>query len=149
MVSPSISSTKRRTPCVDGCCGPMLRTMECSPTPAVPCCWASAMTSSTPGRIMSGAAVGDIGETFLPVPFDRVVLAQGMALPVGGHHNAGEAGMAGEVDAEQVEDLALIEVRRGPDVGDGWDGELVRVQPNDEADALLHTEREERVGELD
>ena len=30
-VSPSSSSTRRSTPCVDGCCGPMLMTMRSSP----------------------------------------------------------------------------------------------------------------------
>jgi NADH-quinone oxidoreductase subunit D len=30
MVSPSISSSKRNTPCVDGCCGPMFRIMVLS-----------------------------------------------------------------------------------------------------------------------
>ncbi len=58
---------------------------------------------------------------YLAVAFDGVVLAQGMALPVVGHHDAGEARVAGEVDAEEVEDFALVEVGGGPDGGDGGD----------------------------
>ena len=30
-VSPEISRTRRSTPCVEGCCGPMLMTMRSSP----------------------------------------------------------------------------------------------------------------------
>src|ERR1017187_79136 len=162
MVSPSISNTRRSTPCVDGCCGPMLSTIECSPVPVLPWRLASAMTSSIPGVIMSGAAIGAISmcaftleprtwylEPGLPVAFDGIVLAQGMALPVFGHHDAREARVAGKVDAEEVEYLALVKVRRGPDGGDGIECEIGGVEPDGQANPLPQTVRDDVVGELE
>src|ERR1035441_9367073 len=71
MASPSISSTRRSTPWVDGCCGPMLSTIVWSPVPALPCSRAFSTTSSIPGVIMSGAAMGAIERCLpLPVAFD-------------------------------------------------------------------------------
>ena len=37
-----------------------------------------------------------------------IVLAQGMALPVVGHQDAAQIGMAFEADAEEIEDFALV-----------------------------------------
>src|SRR5450631_950652 len=137
MASPSISSTRRRTPWVDGCCGPMLSTIVWSLVPALPCVFALAMTSSMPGVIMSGAAMGAMRVPLsdaagLSVAFDGIVLAQRMTFPVIGHHDARKAGMAGEVDAEQVEDLALVKVRRWPDGSDGIKSEIDGVEQNGE-----------------
>src|SRR6185312_7898742 len=72
-----------------------------------------------------------------------------MAGPVVGHHDACEARMAGEVDAEEIEDLALIEVCGGPDAGDGGDAEVGGVEAYSDAQALLERVREDCVGELD
>ena len=54
----------------------------------------------------------------------RVVLAQRVTVPVVGHEDAGEIGMADEVDAEEVVRLALGEVRARdtPAVSDGTVG---------------------------
>ena len=51
-------------------------------------------------------------------PADPVVLAQGMALPVLGHEDPGQVGMAGEQDAEHVEGLALHGLGPGVEVQD-------------------------------
>src|SRR3989442_11102501 len=51
-------------------------------------------------------------------PFERIVLALRMALPVFGHENPEAIGMPGEVDAEQVEHFALEPVRGRPDARD-------------------------------
>ena len=51
----------------------------------------------------------------------RVVLAQRVADPVVGHEDAGEVGVAGELDAEQVVDLALGEVHARVQVGEARD----------------------------
>src|ERR1035437_1687360 len=161
IASPSISSTRRSTPCVDGCCGPMLSTIECSPMPPVPWLCASAMTSSIPGMIKSGAATGAMEPAFasnleprtlnplyLSVAFDGIVLAQRMAFPVFRHHDPREARMAGKVDAEEVEYFALVKVRRGPDRGDRIDGEVSRFKPYNEAHALFQPVREDVIREL-
>ena len=41
--------------------------------------------------------------------------------------------MAAEVNAEQVEDLALIKVRGGPHGSNAVDGRFVAIEPDDEA----------------
>ena len=55
------------------------------------------------------------------VALHRIVLAQRMAFPVLGHHDAAQVGVTVEVNAEEVEDLALVEVGGGPDGGDAVD----------------------------
>ena len=55
----------------------------------------------------------------LPIAFDGIVLAQWMAIPIFGHHDACKARMAGEVDAEEVKNLAFVEICRGPDRSNG------------------------------
>ena len=94
MVSPSISSSRRSTPCVDGCCGPMFRTIV----------WSCDGSSTGVGFM---CAISDT--------LDGIVLAERMAFPVFRHHDARQVGMAIEANAEQVEDLALEEVRARPD----------------------------------
>ena len=51
-------------------------------------------------------------------PLERIVLPLRKALPVVGHQDAPAIGMAGEVHAEHVVDLALEPVRGRPDAGD-------------------------------
>src|SRR5438128_6177320 len=115
--SPSSLSTTRSTPCVLGCCGPML------------------ITSSLVSNIAPWWTVGELfnlrlllGLTqFQPVDrifhqqlaraFERVVLPLRMALPVLGHQNAPPIGMSDEIHAEHVEHLALEPVRSRPDAG--------------------------------
>ncbi len=48
------------------------------------------------------------------VSLHRVVLAQGVALPVVGHHDAAQVGMAGKANAEEIEDFALVDNWRRP-----------------------------------
>ena len=55
----------------------------------------------------------------------RVVLAQGVAVPVLGHEDPGQVGMALEDDAEHVEHLALEGVGPGVQVDDGRHGRVV------------------------
>ena len=45
-----------------------------------------------------------------------------MPLPIVGHHDAAQIGMAFKANAEQIEDFALVKVGRGPDRSDGLDG---------------------------
>jgi hypothetical protein len=51
-VSPSSSSTRRSTPCVAGCCGPMLMSM-CSPA------MSSCTSYASPSTGMMGACTSD------------------------------------------------------------------------------------------
>ena len=108
------------------------------------------MTSSTPGSIAVGPVRRGLQRWMpLAVALHGIVLAQRVAVPVVGHHDAGEARVAGEVDAEEVEDFALVEVGGGPDGGDGVDGEVVAVDAGDEADALFQRVREDMIGDLE
>jgi hypothetical protein len=45
---------------------------------------------------------------------DGIVLAQGVPLPIVGHEDAGEIGVALEADTEHVEDLPFPEADSGP-----------------------------------
>src|ERR671919_1925 len=96
-VSPCSSNMSRNTPCVLGCCGPMLRIIVWSSSGSSGRSWAGA------GRCSSPRA------RFLELHGDDalvVVLAERMAFPVLRHEDAGQVGMVGELDAEHVVHLA-------------------------------------------
>src|SRR5712692_5847669 len=100
--SPSSLRITRSTPCVEGCCGPILRT-----------------NSVESRNVVSGMdllAAFDV--QILPYPslvlLDQAVfLAQREALPLLGEKDSAHVWMAFELDAEHVEDLALQPVCRG------------------------------------
>src|SRR5881394_2724210 len=103
-VSPSSSSATRSTPCVEGCCGPMLRVMV------------SVRTGLDLARLKlpelgrgHGAPRRVVCERHLFVA-ERGILAQRPAHPVLGQENAREVRVPGELDAEEVEGLALVPV---------------------------------------
>src|SRR6266545_1121839 len=106
-VSPSSSSTTRSTPCVEGCCGPMLRVM---------------VSVRTVGHLLrsqllevgrrNGAAGRVVREGHLLVA-ERRVLAQRPPFPVVGEQDARKVGVAGERDPVEVVGLALVPVGRG------------------------------------
>ncbi len=70
-----------------------------------------------------------------------VVLTQGMALPPGRVEDSPQARVALEDDAEHVEDLALVPLGHGPDVGDAGQGELRLAQCDLQADVLVPLQR--------
>src|SRR5881397_45272 len=104
-VSPSSSSTTRSTPCVDGCCGPMLSVMVSVRT-----------VLHLPGLELLEVGVGldavrrVVRERDFLVT-ERRVLAQRPAHPFLGQQDAGEIGMPGELDPVEVVLLALEPVR--------------------------------------
>src|ERR1017187_3300685 len=100
--SPSSLRMTRSTPWVEGCCGPMLR------------------TNSVESRKVESGILGLLA-AFNPQVFldpalvllkNGVVLAQRIALPFLGHQDAPQIGVAGELDAEHVEYLALQPIGR-------------------------------------
>src|SRR5262247_1621963 len=99
MTSPSVRSTRRSTPCVLGCCGPMLTSISSVRT--------SNSTTRGSSRVRGMAVVS--GQLFSTdsVILQRhfVVFAQRMAFPVFGTENAIEIGMAEKTHAGKVEDL--------------------------------------------
>src|SRR5271165_5816029 len=112
----------------------MLRTMRRGPV--LDC--ASSGSTATPGA----TAIGLVSLMCLnPRPRNRVILAQRMAFPFVGQHDAAQVGMFQEAYAEQVEHLALIPVRGAPHGGHGIDNRVNSPQPAFQAHALLAVER--------
>src|SRR5271157_795683 len=100
--SPSSLRMTRSTPWVEGCCGPMLRT-----------------SSVESRKVVSGilASLAAFNAQVFPHPAlvllnNGVVLAQRIALPFLGHQDAPQVRVAGELDAEHIECLALQPIGR-------------------------------------
>src|SRR5678815_3387741 len=107
-VSPSSSSTTRSTPCVDGCCGPMLRVMVSVRTVS----HLLRLELLQLGRGLR-AVRRVVRERDLFVA-ERGILAQRPAHPVLGQQDAGQVGVPGELDAVEVVGLALVPVGGRP-----------------------------------
>src|SRR6202011_5575766 len=116
MFSPSSSITTRSTPCVDGCCGPMLRVIRCLPISSGVGC-----ASSMPTLVLSSCMAFLFVLVAVLVAVHRIVLAQWMAFPIGRHHDAAQVGVIAETDSEHVESFALVPVRAAPDARYGVD----------------------------
>src|SRR5271169_5484855 len=71
-----------------------------------------------------------------------------MPLPILGHHNAAQIRMTSEVDAEEIEDLPLVEVGGGPDRSNAVERGGVTVETNYEAQALFQRVRKDVVRDL-
>src|SRR5262249_5997237 len=105
-VSPSSTSSRRSTPCVDGCCGPS----------------ETVISVSESGSGFRSIAIEDVSTTISlasivsSVALDREVLAQRMALVIRRHQDPAQVGVAVEGDAEHVVHLALEPVRSLPHV---------------------------------
>src|SRR4051812_43948957 len=120
--SPSRRSTTRSTPCVLGCCGPMLITSSLVSNIAP--CTAPPVSSALPVLLNVGLVaclpqlqpVLRVFHQELAGPFERIILPLRKALPVFGHEDPPAIGMTGEVHAEHVVDLAFEPVRGRPDL---------------------------------
>src|SRR5208283_5308586 len=98
--SPSSLRITRNTPCVDGCCGPMLRT--------------SSVESKKVVSGMASLAAFDSQVLLHPAVVlleDSVVLTQRVSLPLFRQQDAPHIRMAGERDSEHIEDFAFQPVR--------------------------------------
>src|SRR5262245_55213467 len=107
-VSPSSSSTTRSTPCVAGCCGPMLSVMVSVRT-----------VGHFLGRELLEIRIGNrapgrvVRERHFLVA-ERRILAQRPAHPFLGQQDAREVRMTVEDDPVEVVGLALVPVGGGP-----------------------------------
>src|SRR5438046_10453584 len=126
ITSPSARTTKRSTPCVEGCWGPMLRVMSSVARP--PSRVSRCTSTSNPARPISASRL----QQALPRGRDAVVLlgrdavlAQRMPRPVLRHEDAAEIGVALAADAREVEDLALLPVGVAPQAGNRGDDRVV------------------------
>src|SRR6476659_10471710 len=93
--SPSSRSTTRSTPCVLGCCGPMLITSS-SVSNIGPCCGVGLLNVSLLPSLAQLQPVERVLEQHLPRSFERVVLALRVPLPLVGHQDAAQVGVPGE-----------------------------------------------------
>src|SRR5208283_4802586 len=96
--SPSSSRSTRSTPWVEGCCGPMLRTIVLVLPSAVS---TVVMGSQSAKRNLAFALRGK-------------VTAERSAFKVLGKENASQVRVAVELDAKEVKDLAFEPISAGP-----------------------------------
>src|SRR5271168_3482993 len=122
--SPSSRRITRSTPCVAGCCGPMLMTSSLASRKVL-----SWLSSSSGESVVLGSVISILTARFLLPAFDAqvdlhplvvllqdaVILAQGMSLPAVGKQDAFHVGMPVKLDAEHVIHFALQPVRPWPD----------------------------------
>src|SRR5258705_5904831 len=150
MTSPSARTTKRSTPCVDGCCGAMERVMSSVTTP--PSSSERCTSTSNPARLIAPSRL----QQAFPRGRDAVVLlgldevlAERMARPVLRHEDAAEVGMAREGDAEEIEHLALLPVGVAPDVRHRGDDRIVAARVHLEHELMAERVRQQVVHDLD
>src|SRR3990170_2454177 len=106
--SPSSVTRMRKTPWVDGCCGPML-TMS-----------GSVLIATELASPLAGVFLREALEARLEAAGQRhEVLAQGMAREAFPEEHSLQVGVAAEANAHEVVDLALLEVGAMPDRHDG------------------------------
>ena len=180
--SPSSSSTRRSTPCVLGCCGPMFSSMVSSSS-----CTTSmaSLPGSTPsmrrprsnasdcssrvgrpgppggGRTAISACPRHVarplrgGQRPLEVVREgdrlaeaHVVLAQRVAHPVLGKEDAVQVVVAGELDAEEVEGLALVPVHAREDALGGGDAGRVLGHLHDQPAVVVVLQRAQLVDDV-
>src|SRR5689334_17082065 len=129
MISPSDCTMKRSTPCVDGWCGPMLRSISSSislvNTTSVMGYLSCSSARPTGARLGSsfGRRLADLEKLERVGPrrrdavvlvFFAVVLAQRVSLPVVGKKEPPQIGVPLEQNAEQIVALALLPVGDRP-----------------------------------
>src|SRR6187549_952405 len=102
MTSPSSSSTSRSTPCVLGCCGPMLTVIVSLRSSAT----ADPVTFDVGAELFFSHGEWLVGLRHL-LDLHRVILARGMAFPVFRHQQAPQVLVTGERNAEHVPHFAL------------------------------------------
>src|SRR2546425_3497137 len=107
--SPSSTSSRRSTPCVDGCWGPML-TLSSSRRSV-------AWTVAAPEASIGGIHPPRDGEVD-GLRAKRLCASERVAAPIVGQHDALQVRMADERDPEEVEQLALVPVGARHDRGE-------------------------------
>ncbi len=127
----TISSLRRPTitrngPWVAPCCGPMLRYISVGSSSVVGRPHSSGLKRSC-SCISSTSSSGSSNGPY-SVPRDGCSLRSGWPSHQGGMRRRLRLGVAGDVDAEHVPDLALVPGGGGPHAGDGVDPRRARLQ---------------------
>src|SRR5262249_17077231 len=136
-VSPSSTSSRRSTPCVDGCCGPNETVIKVSES----------------GSGFRSIEIEDVGTTIsfacivLSISLDREILAQRMALVIHRHQYPAQIGVAVKGDAEHVVNFPLQPVRRFPHIPHRRRARVVLFEENFYPQPVIVDEGIEVVGE--
>src|SRR5947199_9040397 len=106
-ISPSTMSSRRSTPCVEGCWGPILIII-------------SSVRRVLPVEVfMEGVSNISVRDLHSLIEFrDLEILPEGVTVPVVGQEDAAEVGVSGEAYTKEVEGFALVPVRAWPDLPD-------------------------------
>src|SRR5271156_6827697 len=121
--SPSSLSFTRKTPWVEGCCGPILRIISSAPrtvvsTSWVPCVRASVIYMWGLLPALDAQVFADPGGVLFQ---DVVILAQGVPFPLIGEQDAFKIRVTFENDAEHVVAFAFEPIGGGPDFDNASD----------------------------
>src|SRR5574341_124056 len=155
-ISPSSTNSRRSTPCVEGCCGPI---------EIVICVSSGRSTISNCGGILAVEALMKFrvssfefrvrfnskpetlnSKLFQAVRFiasQRKILPQCMSLPVVGQKNAAQIGMTVEDHAEQIVSLPFVPVCGAPDAGHGRHMRVCFVQQHLQPHPVILCRREQ------
>src|SRR3954462_7191110 len=122
-VSPSSCMMRRNTPCVLGCCGPILSVISFGESDsrismATPSDTAEALLAAG-RRVLALCAVLEVLDQDVLV-IERPVFPERVAGEVVVQQDATQVRVAHELDAEQVVDLTLLELGAGPERGQAW-----------------------------
>src|SRR5271154_5065604 len=115
MFSPSSSSNTRNTPWVDGCWGPMLRTIVF----AVPIAVSTVVIAITYDLTYKNHA------KILPLALHRKIAAQRSPFELVGQENAAQVRVAFVTNSEQIENLAFQPIGALPDGHERIDNRLL------------------------
>src|ERR1039457_5958191 len=141
MVSPSNSSSRRSTPCVEGCCGPMFRDRLRGFAP------------ETSTAADSGMGVATVSLTFVPasntIARYAVILAQRVPFPIVRQHDTAQIRMVPEPHAEQIECFPLEPVRAAPHFRHGIDLRIPPRQAALQAQPLVPGERGQMINDFE
>src|SRR5215213_9731123 len=101
-ISPSSSSSRRSTPWVDGCWGPMLM-------------WSVCFGGVIPNTEPLGPINFSRHREVHGLTADRLVATKRVARPVVGQHDPSQVGVTGEAHTKEVVDLTLVPIGAGED----------------------------------
>src|SRR5258708_22398152 len=111
MSAQSNASSRLSTPWVEGCCGPILTVSNSRLSGSASSLPKGATPSVVAICLPCHREIDGLGP-------ERLRASQGVATPVVGEHDPPRIGVALELDAKQVEELAFVPVRARHDRGD-------------------------------
>ena len=131
--SPSSSSSTRSTPCVEGCCGPIFRTIVfVLPTADSTVCHGSQSTSRN-----------------LTLALRREIPPQGSSFKTVGQKNAPQIRMSFKANSEEVENFSFHPVRTRPDRHKRFDDWLLRTHAGAQSYPFAPLQRNQLIVQLE